>query len=91
MVGHLALENEIGGYEAAAIAKERSENVYDEVAKMLNCERDEVALSDNATRSWSMIFYSLKFSAGDVILTSISEHGSNFIPFLQLSKALGAQ
>ena len=36
MVGHLALENEIGGYEAAAMAKERSEKVYDEVAKMLN-------------------------------------------------------
>ena len=86
MVGHLALENEIGGYEAAAIAKEKIEKVYDEVAKMLNCDREEVALTDNATRSWSMIFYSLKFSAGDVILTSISEYGSNFIPFLQLSK-----
>ena len=89
MVGHLALENEIGGYEAAAMAKERSEKVYDEVAKMLNCDREEIALTDNATRSWSMIFYSLKFSAGDVILTSISEYGSNYIPFLQLSRRTG--
>ena len=89
MIEHLTLENEIGGYEAAAAAKEESEMVYDEVAKMLSCDREEVALSDNATRSWSMIFYSLKFSAEDVILTSVSEYGSNYIPFLQLSKRTG--
>ena len=48
-------------------------------------------MSDNATRSWSLIFYSLNFAKDDVIITSVSEYGSNYIPFLQLAKRTGCK
>ena len=91
MLEHVKQEAAIGGYEAAAMAKDESEDVYRKVGNLLNCDPSEVALSDNATRSWSMIFYSLKFSRDDVILTSISEYGSNYIPFLQIAKRTGCK
>lgn len=91
IMDHVKLEASLGGYEAAAETKAESEDVYHKVGKLLNCDASEVALSDNATRSWSLIFYSLKFAQGDVILTSVSEYGSNYIPFLQLAKRTGCK
>lgn len=91
LIEHVRREAEIGGYEAAAEAKQESEDVYRKVGLLLNCDASEVALSDNATRSWSLIFYSLNFAKDDVIITSVSEYGSNYIPFLQLAKRTGCK
>ena len=44
VVEHLELEARIGGYEAAARERvERVEAVYDSIARLLGCSRDEVA------------------------------------------------
>jgi selenocysteine lyase/cysteine desulfurase len=91
LIKHVKLEAQIGGYEAAAETKEESEAVYEKVATLLGCDASEIALSDNATRSWSLLFYSLKFTADDVILTSVAEYGSNYIPFLQVAKQTGCK
>lgn len=88
---HLKLESEIGGYEAADYAFDKIELVYDAVAKLLNCQSDEIAIIENATRAWDMAFYSIPFSEGDRILTSVSEYASNFIAYLQISKKTGAK
>lgn len=53
---------------------------------MLNCESEEVAYAENATRAWDMAFYSLPLQSGDKILTSASEYASNYIAFLQSRK-----
>ncbi|MCA9997238.1 MAG: hypothetical protein KDE56_15880, partial [Anaerolineales bacterium] len=47
MVGYLRLEAMIGGYEAAGQTGSL-ETVYDRIAELLNCHRDEVALIENA-------------------------------------------
>jgi cysteine desulfurase / selenocysteine lyase len=90
MVGHLQREATIGGYEAAAEADERLETVYDELAALLGCDREEIAVVENATRAWDMAFYALTFRPGDRILCARSEYESNVIAFLQVARRTGA-
>ena len=90
VLGHLALEAEIGGYEAAARARDAIDHVYEAVARLLDCRPDEVAIVENATRAWDMAFYSLRFEKGDRILTAKAEYASNFIAFLQVAQRTGA-
>jgi cysteine desulfurase / selenocysteine lyase len=88
--GHLRLEEEIGGYEAADAAAEARRRTYEAVARLLNCTTGEIALVENATRGWDMAFYSLKFEPGDRLLTSASEYASNYIAYLQVARRTGA-
>ena len=70
MVAYLKRESEIGGYEAAGEAAQRLDDVYDSVARLIGAQRDEIALTENATVAWQMAFYSLTFRPGDRILTA---------------------
>ncbi|MFJ3639665.1 aminotransferase class V-fold PLP-dependent enzyme [Streptomyces sp. NPDC090108] len=90
-VRHLHLEAETGGYEAAAQASVQIDAVYDSAARLLGCDRDEIALVDNATRAWDMAFYGIRFRPGDRILTSMAEYASNFIAYLQVAERTGAR
>jgi len=87
---HLQLEAETGGYEAAAAADDRIEAIYDSTARLLNADRAEIALVENATVAWDMAFYSVGFAAGDRILTAEAEYSSNYIAFLQVARRSGA-
>lgn len=89
-VAHLKLESEIGGYEAFNRELERLEHFYDATARMLHCDRAEIAFIENATRAWDMAFYSLRFQPGDRILTAANEYASNYIGFLQVAARTGA-
>ncbi len=89
-VAHLQLEARIGGYEAAVQATQGLEHVYDAVATLISCSRDEVAIVENATRAWDMAFYSIPFKPGDRILTASTEYASNYIAFLQQAQKTGA-
>ena len=71
LTGHLQLEAEIGGYEAAEAEYDKVEHVYNAIGQLLNCQPDEVAIIENATRAWDMAFYALPFQSGDRILTSM--------------------
>src|SRR5579884_3720692 len=90
VIAHLQREARTGGYEAAEEAQDAIEHVYDAVAALIGCARDEVAIIENATRAWDMAFYSLPFQAGERILTSMSEYASNYIAFLQIARKTGA-
>jgi len=91
LLGHLQLEAEIGGYEAAARNLEGVEHTYDAVARLINCDREEIALIENATRAWDMAFYSLPLGPGDRILTAMAEYASNYIAFLEVARKTGAE
>jgi cysteine desulfurase/selenocysteine lyase len=90
LTGHLNLEGEVGGYEAANRARDAIDRVYDAIATLLHCRPDEVAIIENATRAWDMAFYSLRFEKGDRILTAAAEYASNYIAFLQVAQRTGA-
>ncbi len=87
---HLQLEATIGGYEAAEREDAAVEHVYDALARLIGGHRDEIAVIENATRAWDMAFYSLRFGAGDRILTATAEYASNYIAYLQVAARTGA-
>ncbi len=85
-VSYLKHELNYGGYETAAKYEGEIESTYQYLARYLNCQADEIALTENATAAWQQAFMSIPFEDGDLILTSASEYASNYIPFLQLQK-----
>jgi cysteine desulfurase / selenocysteine lyase len=89
-IAHLQLEALSGGYEAAAQAHAAVEHVYDAAATLLGCQRDEIAVVENATRAWDMAFYAVPLGPGDRILTAMAEYASNYIAFLQVACKTGA-
>ena len=88
---YLYKEEEWGGYETAGKKKEILDNFYGAAAELINCEQDEIAHVENATRAWDMAFYSFKFEQGDRILTTIAEYGSNVIAYNQQAKRYGVK
>ena len=89
VIEHLQLENQLGGYEAEEAAQPRLQACYQALARMLGCQSSEIALIENATRAWDMIFYAFEFQPGDRILTSRSEYVSNYLAFLQMAQRRG--
>ena len=89
-INHLQREARIGGYEAAADAKDALAHTYDAIATMLGCTPEEIAVVENATRAWDMAFYGLDLEPGDRILTSSASYASNYIAFLQRARRTGA-
>ena len=63
-VEHLKLEAAVGGYEAERLRNDQLDAVYDSVARLINCQREEVAIVENATVGWMMAFYSIPFVSG---------------------------
>ena len=90
VIDHLRLEAMIGGYEAASAAASSIEDVYDQIARLLNCGREEIAVVESATRAWQLAFHAFRFSPGDRILTNEAEYASNLIAYLQVVQATGA-
>ncbi|MEZ4563640.1 MAG: aminotransferase class V-fold PLP-dependent enzyme [Thermomicrobiales bacterium] len=88
-VDYLNLEAQIGGYEAADRQEAQIERFYGAAAELLNCDPDEIAFIENATRAWDMAFYAIPFQLGDRILTARAEYASNVIAFLQMAEQRG--
>ncbi len=88
---YLYKEERVGGYETADEERESLDRFYHATAKLLNCAADEIAFVENATRAWDMAFYSFRFSAGDRILTTLAEYGSNVIAYNHQARRCGVE
>lgn len=91
VLDHLELEARIGGYEAELQLTDALQQVYVSLARLLSANPHEIALTQNATRAWDMIFYALPLKPGDRILTCRAEYASNYIAFLQRCQLTGAE
>lgn len=91
VIGHLTLEAQVGGYEAATINEGKINHFYETIAKLINVSPDEIAYAENATRAWDMAFYAIPFKKGDRILTGVAEYASNYIAYLQVAEQKGVQ
>lgn len=81
---YLALEATRGGYTAQALCEEQLADVYSAAADLVGASSpEEIALQNSATSAWSRAFYALKLEAGDKVLTSRAEYGSNYAAMLQ--------
>ncbi|MEM7535715.1 MAG: aminotransferase class V-fold PLP-dependent enzyme [Chloroflexota bacterium] len=86
---YLQLEATIGGYESAAARTDQIQATYDAAAELINAQRDEIALVENATVAWQLAFTSIPFQAGDRILTAQASYVSNYINFLLAAERYG--
>lgn len=91
MIEYLRLEQQIGGYEAAAEKSEEIERFYSSVARLVDCEVDEVAFSDSATRAWNTILFSLNIKPNEKIITATTEFGSNVVSLQSAAEKAGAE
>ncbi|GAA1950400.1 aminotransferase class V-fold PLP-dependent enzyme [Catenulispora subtropica] len=91
MLGHLRLEAEIGGYEAAALRTENVAAFHAETAALLNAEARNIAFAGSATHAYANALSAIPFQAGDVILTTRNDFISNQIAFLALRRRFGVR
>lgn len=91
VVGHVRLESEVGPYEAAERAQQAIERGHGAVGALLNCDSQEVALFDSASRAWAMALGSLPLRAGDRVLISPMEYGSCYLSLLHLAQRYGVR
>ncbi|TMC10249.1 MAG: aminotransferase class V-fold PLP-dependent enzyme [Chloroflexi bacterium] len=89
MIGHLQLEAEIGGYEAADAMAGRVAEYYTATAALLGCRSDNVAFAASATDAFSRALSSIPFERGDVVLTTRDDYISNQIAYLSLRRRFG--
>ncbi|MFJ7781025.1 aminotransferase class V-fold PLP-dependent enzyme [Streptomyces yangpuensis] len=90
MMAHLELESRRGGYEAAESQEAALRMPYTAAARILACDPADIAITDSATRAWSLAFYSIPFERGDRILASSVEYGSNYVSLLHVARRVGA-
>ena len=91
MTAHLRREAEIGGYEAAAEARDAVAATIDAIGELVGGRGEEIALFDNATHAWNAAFYSVPLRPGDQVLTGRAEYGSNVLAYWQAARRAGAE
>jgi selenocysteine lyase/cysteine desulfurase len=91
VIGHLRLEAEVGGYEAADRESARTRAVYESVARLLGASPGEIALTDSSTRGWQTAVHALPLGPGDRVVTVRAEYAANAITFLQLQRRTGCE
>jgi len=88
---YLALEAELGGYEAADAREEAIHDFYAATARLLGCEARNIAFAPNATDAFARALSSIPFASGDLILTTRDDYISNQIAFFSLRKRFGVE
>jgi len=89
MQDYLALESEIGGYEAADFKAGAIDQFYMAVAQMLGARARNIAFAGSATDAYARALSAVPFQPGDVILTTENDYVSNQIAFLSLQQKRG--
>ncbi|GAA1687878.1 aminotransferase class V-fold PLP-dependent enzyme [Microbacterium sediminicola] len=89
VVSHLRREEEVGGYEAAASARDRVEAVYDSAAALIGARREEIAMFDSATTGLRVLVDALRIAPGSRILVSRSTYVSHALHLMSIARERG--
>ncbi len=94
VIGHLHLEAERGGYEAAAAVATRLEGVHEVIARLIAAGPDEVALTGSDTQAWAKAIWGFvlggALSNGDRLLVDRMAYNSHYLGLLQVCELTGA-
>ncbi|HWQ20931.1 MAG TPA: cysteine desulfurase [Methanotrichaceae archaeon] len=78
-----------GVYRLAQVAYQRYRDAHMKVAGFVGCKDDGVlAFTKNSTESINAVARGLDWKRGDRVVTTVTEHHSNFLPWLRL-RSLG--
>jgi selenocysteine lyase/cysteine desulfurase len=88
---HLALESELGGYEAAEARADAVRGAYDALGRLLGTSGRNLAMQQNSTVAFAQAFAAFDLARGDRILTSRADYASNQIMYLALSRRHGVE
>jgi cysteine desulfurase / selenocysteine lyase len=91
VIHYLKEEAALGGYETEHQYREQLENVYQLIARLIQADKDEVAIVENASMAWGLAFNGIEFTKGDVIITSEMEYVTNLLGFLNAEQMHGVQ
>jgi selenocysteine lyase/cysteine desulfurase len=91
ITAQLDLEASIGGYEAEFESSTEIAAAYEDVAKLLGTSASNIAFSQHATASFVAALSAVRFSAGDVVLTTRNDYVSNQIQYLALADRFGVE
>ena len=91
VLGHLELEQEIGGYEAAEARVDALRAAYGAVGRLIGTSGRNVAMQQNSTVAFAQAFAAFDLRRGDLILTSRADYASNQIMYLALSRRVGVE
>jgi len=80
-----------GGYETEYKYKEQIENTYSLIAKLINADKSEIAIAENASVAWCLLFNGIDFKPGDVVITSEMEYVTNLFGFLNMQTSHGIE
>ena len=91
IAAHLALEREIGGYEAADARLDAIEAGLTDLAAVIGAARRNLAVVSSATAGFVAALSAFDFRPGDRILTSRADYISNQIQYLSLAARHGVE
>lgn len=91
VISYLNEEATQGGYETEFKYKNELDNTYALIAKLINADKDEIAIVENASMAWGLAYNGIDFKPGDEIITSEVEYVTNLIGFINVEKTHGVK
>jgi selenocysteine lyase/cysteine desulfurase len=91
IAGHLALEQEIGGYEASDAAADRIADTYEAIASLIGARERNIAIVEHATTAFTQALAAFDFSPGDRIVVTRADYVSHQLTFLALAERRGVE
>ena len=75
-----------GVHRLSQFASQKYKDAHRKVAEFIGAKEEEVIFTKNTTEAINMVAYGLKWEKGDVVVTTVLEHHSNFLPWLRLKE-----
>lgn len=85
-VEHLRLEQRCGGYEAAAMVRDRVDAVYESAARLIGARAEEIALFESATAGLRVLIDALRLGPDTRLIVSRSSYVSHALHLMTIAR-----